>query len=285
MTSTGKHNSMKRFHETAENISSILREEEDYEKHKAGLEQLRKMVGQLVSLRIEKIDTTKNIRAEIHDDDDFKTLVASVREIGLLHPVVVTVVGDSVLCVSGHRRLAALREIGEEKALCLVQSFDSLDAIIMAQLIENKARADLDVLDVAEAFHSLRERGYSQSKIGEIFDRDRNTIGRYQKMASWPDEAKTIIRRSTKKVSARDLIHLASRSLSGTEVVDVLERLTGERDAPSKPTLSPGLTTAIESLKVAQGLSVRAKGTEEKGTITFAFGNKEEFESLMMRFQ
>ena len=84
--------------------------------------------GTVVPIPLEHIDRTDNIREGIDEDSiEFKQLIDSIKEVGLLQNPVVTIVSGRILCVSGHRRLAAMSKLEAEKVPCSVVHFDNLE--------------------------------------------------------------------------------------------------------------------------------------------------------------
>lgn len=92
-----------------------------------------------------------NIRVSLPGDDDDRDLSRSVREHGLLQPLIVRPEGSRYRLVAGHRRYEAALDIGLVEVPVIVQSGD--DAIV--QLIENTQRAAMDTMDVARAIVAL----------------------------------------------------------------------------------------------------------------------------------
>jgi ParB/RepB/Spo0J family partition protein len=273
---------MTRFHETAANIANVIGDENEYEKRRAGIAHLKTMNGKLVLLPIDKIDVTKNVRFEV-EDRDFEALVESIRAVGLLSPVIVTVVDDSVLCVAGHRRLAALKALGEAKATCIYRDFSTFDDVSMAQLVENMVRSDLHALDVAEGLHALKEKGYSQEKIAQVFDKSRFTIGRYQKIGAWPKEVKDIIRQHRNQFGTRDLIHLASRTLSEETLLHTLKVKLGLEKETESEFSSVELKERIDDIRVKLGVTLAVRGTMAKGALTLKYKNQAELDAILER--
>lgn len=190
-----------RFKETAESI-----------KLSQSIQKLTKLKsGTVVPIPIEYIDQTENIRHEIdYDSVDFNQLVDSIKEIGLLQNPVVTIISGKILCVSGHRRLAALEKLNTEKVPCSVIHFDSLDKKDLAQIVENTARKNLDPFDLGEQLLRLKEKGFSQIRLQELVGKNRQVVGRYQKLATWPEDIKEIVKKSNEKFTIKKLMELSS---------------------------------------------------------------------------
>lgn len=111
--------------------------------------------GQLVRIRVSQlVPDPANVRENIGDVSD---LVASIREIGLLQPPVVRRRGDQFVVVMGHRRRAALIGAGHEYCDVIISAIRP-DDVLVAMIVENTQRADLDPIEEARAIAQLKER-------------------------------------------------------------------------------------------------------------------------------
>lgn len=210
---------MNRFDQTADNI-----------KKSQAIEKLSSLKdGTLVPIPIQMIARDQNIRkkTEGEPDSDFMQLKESIREVGLLQNPIVMVSGEQVICVAGHRRISACENLGYERIPCLLRKFESMELKDVAQLLENTARKDLHPLDIAKQLHRLKLEGYNQIKLQDLMGKDRKTIGRFQKMATWPEEAHEIIRKHTERLKTGVLLQLASRTISDQELITQLKHKAG----------------------------------------------------------
>jgi len=124
-------------------------------------------MSRLENLNIETINTEEGIR-QIIDKEHMDELVASIKQHGILQPIVVeTVEGGRYKLQIGSRRLAAARIIGLEKvpALVLDEQIEAEKSIAI-MLVENLHREDLDPIDEAEAYATLKDMGTKVSAIG-----------------------------------------------------------------------------------------------------------------------
>lgn len=123
------------------------------------------------------IDTEEGIR-RIIDKEPMDELVASIKQHGILQPIVVETVEDGRYKLRiGSRRMAAARIIGLEKVPALVLD-DRLEAekSIAIMLVENLHREDLDPIDEAEAFATLRDMETKVSAIARLVGKERTYV-------------------------------------------------------------------------------------------------------------
>jgi ParB/RepB/Spo0J family partition protein len=100
------------------------------------------------------------------DAEALEELAASVRQDGVLQPIVVRSAGDGYQIIMGERRYRAAVLAGLEEVPVLIREMDDEDAFLAA-LVENLQRANLDPADEADAYQGLLAKGYSARKIAE----------------------------------------------------------------------------------------------------------------------
>ena len=112
----------------------------------------------------------ENPRSKVEDLDD---LAASIREHGLVQPLVVAALPDGTYrLIAGHRRYAALELIGAERALCVVRTPKNGVETLAMMLVENGQRVNLSPIEEARAYQRLmREYGVSQGRLGQMIGR------------------------------------------------------------------------------------------------------------------
>jgi ParB-like chromosome segregation protein Spo0J len=142
-----------------------------------------------------------------------------------------------------------------------VKKFERLELKQVAQLLENTARKDLYPLEVAEQLLLLQHAGYSQVRLQELIGKDRKTIGRFQKMANWPKEAKDIIKSNSDALKAGFLLQLASRDLSTEDLLNALKVKAGlmRKGATSKPGGAHLMRTRFEEAMDRKALTDQQK--------------------------
>ena len=107
-------------------------------------------------------------------DTDIDELAASIRESGLLQPIVARQRAGQLIVVAGHRRLAAVQSLGWSTVDVVVTRDMRPDEVLAAMIVENGQRRDLDPIEEARAFARLKKlQGLTSSELGE-------RIGRYQ---------------------------------------------------------------------------------------------------------
>ncbi len=113
---------------------------------------------------------------QVFDEEALAELVHSIREIGLLQPLVVRRTGSGYELIAGERRLRACREAGLARVPVIVRQTDD-DALLRDALLENLHRADLNALEEAAAYQQLlSDFGCTQEELARRIGRSRPQV-------------------------------------------------------------------------------------------------------------
>ncbi len=129
---------------------------------------------------------------------DLEELVASVREKGVLEPLLVrpSQVGGRFMIISGERRFRAAREVGLTELPCIEMDVDDR-AVAEIALIENLQRKDLTAFEEAEGLQVLAERfDYTHDEIAKKIGKSRSTVTEALTIATLPNDVKEQCRRA-----------------------------------------------------------------------------------------
>ncbi len=111
-----------------------------------------------------------------YNEEGLEELKASIKEKGILQPIVVRTTNAGFQVVAGERRLRAARALGLEAVPVFVKNVSDGEMLLMA-LIENIQREDLNVIDEAKAFERLiKEFKLTQEQIAQSVSKDRTTV-------------------------------------------------------------------------------------------------------------
>ena len=127
---------------------------------------------------------------------DLEGLAQSIRENGLIQPVVVQKVPGEhgYRIVAGHRRTAAARKLGWPRVPCIIRRDMLPDEELLAMLVENGQRANLDPIEEARALKKLRDVGLSQADIARRVGLSTQTVGSRLALLLLPAEEQDAIR-------------------------------------------------------------------------------------------
>lgn len=237
------------------------------------------------------------------DRENLEELVASIKENGLLQPVVVRSTGDGAWeVVAGERRYRAVKELGWDQVPVVIRDVDDRTMLVLA-LIENLQREDLSPLDEAHAYSRLvDEFGLTQAQVAERVGRDRSTVANTIRLLGLPEPVRQLLAKGRISAGhARALLGLSNEGRviqlakaaaeKGLSVRQVEERVRQGRD--SKPGGSATkrkiesrsaayVTRAEQALSRALGTNVRVKlEAAERGRIEIPFRDSEDFERVV----
>jgi ParB family transcriptional regulator, chromosome partitioning protein len=240
------------------------------------------------------------------DDEALQALADSVKERGVLQPVLVRPrPGGSYELVAGERRWRAARLAGLETLPALVQQRDDAQSLEDA-LIENMAREDLNPIEAARAVAGLvEELGLTREAVGRRVGRSRVAVSNLLRLLDLPDEALALVEDgSLTEGHGRALLladdHADRRSIARAAVqggwsVRVVEQRAREANAPARaakrgraavhPDQEAAAARISEALGAALGVEVRARPRGTGYKVELAFEDVDEALALARRLR
>lgn len=122
-----------------------------------------------------------------YDEEKLAELVASIKEKGVLQPILVRKIGLDYEVIAGERRLKAARMLGLDSVPALVKVVTDREALVLA-LVENIQREDLNAIEEAQSFKKLVEEfNFSQEDVAKSVGKDRSTVSNLIRLLKLPD--------------------------------------------------------------------------------------------------
>lgn len=190
---------------------------------------------------------------EVFDEDALAELVASIREVGLLQPVVVRQTGpERYELIMGERRWRACREAGLERIPAIVRATDD-DRMLLDALLENLHRAQLNPLEEAAAYDQLlRDFNCTHDELADRIGRSRPQVSNTLRLLRLSPEVQ-------RRVAAGVLSAGHARAL--LSVTD-----SGEQDRLARRIVAEGLSVrAVEEIVALQGAGEQQNGSRSRG--------------------
>jgi ParB family transcriptional regulator, chromosome partitioning protein len=234
--------------------------------------------------------------------ESIKELAASIREVGILQPLVIRSTETGFELIAGERRLRAAKEVGLDRVPVLIRQAAEGESMEMA-LVENLQREDLNPLETAAAYQALMEGfGLTKDQLAHRLGKSRATVSNTLRLIRLPESIREMV--LAEKLSeghARALLgleteehmlRLAERvqaeklSVRKTEEL-VREELTGPR--PTQETEKPReeqniadeYDEASRRIQDALMLPTRVRASRKGGRIEIRFREKEELEAIV----
>jgi len=147
----------------------------------------------VVNLALDSIKTNKYQPRVQFNEEKLNELVNSIKEKGVIQPVLVRKVADGYELIAGERRLRAAKRLKMEKIQAIVKDVSDIDMLEMA-LIENIQREELNPIEEANAFERfMTEFHFTQEKIAAVLGKDRSTIANTLRLLSLPKKIQELV--------------------------------------------------------------------------------------------
>ena len=234
-------------------------------------------------------------------ESGIKELAASIREVGILQPLVVRSTPDGFELIAGERRLRAAREAGLDRVPVLIRQAGDNETMELA-LVENLQREDLNPLETAAAYQALMDGfGLSKEQLANRLGKIRAAVTNTLRLAQLPEQIRALLeegriteghaRALLGLETGEQMVHLAQRiqderlSVRRTEEF-VREYLSGAQEAsqtqPQTRSETPvEFDEASRLMREALELPVRVKPLRRGGKVEIRFREKEELEALI----
>ncbi len=256
---------------------------------------------------IEKIVPQAGQPRQYFDEQELVELTESIREHGLIEPLIVRRVGppsgttDRFELIAGERRWRASQRAGLKEILVVVKDVSPKEAFELA-LVENVQRADLNPIEIAEAFDRLiKEYSYTQQTLAERVGKDRATVTNALRLLKLPPRIRTmVIGRELSEGHARALLgapsdkamaEIADKTVRGKLPVRHVEQLiraakaresaTPDAGAEPKPEKSPSVRDLEARLMRRLGTKVEVRDQNGKGELAVAYASLDELDRIL----
>jgi ParB family chromosome partitioning protein len=227
---------------------------------------------------------------------ELEELAASIREKGLVQPIVVRPLdGNYYEIVAGERRWRASQKASLHVVPVVVRSLTDREALELA-IIENVQRSDLNAIEEAAGYRQLIDSfNYTQDELGQIIGKSRSHLANTMRLLKLPESVQVLVRDNLLSAGhARALVGHEDAEVLAKEIVDkglnvrqvealVMGRKSGA--APSTPKTpaqkDPDTRAAEREMSDALGLSVVINpGSGEAGEIVVRYKTMEQFETI-----
>ena len=235
------------------------------------------------------------------DDETLEELAASLKEVGVLQPIVVTRGESGYVLIAGERRWRAARRAGLHVIPAVLRG-SAGDSTLVEALVENVQRQDLTPLEEAHAYQQLLENyGMTQEQVASRVGKSRPTISNTLRLLQLPDDVQELVDGGELSAGhARALvgledekyaIHLAKKAVAdGWSVRQMEEAVRHRKGMTPEPREGVRQLRPVEIIELEKRLSdrlgskVRITYRNEKGKLEIGFGSLEELEHIYRGF-
>lgn len=247
---------------------------------------------------VDKITPNVNQPRKSFDDDSLAELSASIKNQGVLQPLLVEkITDDSYVIVAGERRFRAAKIAGLSEVPVIVKSFNEVQRIEVA-LIENIQRENLNAIDEAAAYQYLIQKsGLTQEEVAEKVGKKRSTVTNSLRLLQLPDQMKDdIVSGVLTAGHARAILSLVNpndrmllrdkiieKELSVREAEEEAQALNEGKKVKVKrapKARDPYIQGVEDKLLEAFGTKVEVKGNLKKGKLVIPYASQSDLERL-----
>lgn len=148
----------------------------------------------VLSLPVEAVERNPDQPRKRFDEAKLEELAASIREHGIVEPILVRKEGGRYRILAGERRWRAAQRAGLREVPALVREATDREAFELA-LVENLQRADLNAIEEAEAYDVLAsDHGLTQEEIATRVGKERSTVANALRLLKLPEEVRDAVR-------------------------------------------------------------------------------------------
>lgn len=232
------------------------------------------------------------------DEEAIRELAESIRQHGVIQPIIVRSVLKGYEIIAGERRFRASQFCGNATIPAVVRSFSDQQVMEIA-LIENLQRENLNAMEVAVAYQGLMDQfQLTQEELSMKVGKSRSHIANFLRLLSLPEEVKEYVSRGTLSMGhARALVglkdpttikQLAQQCIdhewSVRDLEDAVQQLDRKKQEKLKATgkkRDPYIDEVEESLRERYKTTVKIKANKDKGKIEINYYSQQDLQRLL----
>jgi ParB family chromosome partitioning protein len=248
----------------------------------------------VMNLPIDNIKTNK-YQPRVHfNEEKLNELVKSIKEKGVIQPVLVRKAHDGYELIAGERRMRAAQRLNMKEVPAIIKEVSDIDMLEIS-LIENIQREELNPIEEANAFERfITEFNFTQEKIAEALGKDRSTIANTIRLLALPKKiqehiskssitaghAKALLSLPTENEQYRVCNLIISKGLSVRETEKIIARRTsGAKKRENKH--DANLSDIANQLQHVLGTRVKIFHGKKRGTIQIEYYSLEDLNRIL----
>ena len=245
-------------------------------------------------IKVDQIMPNKYQPRKRFNEEKLKELINSIREKGIIQPVVVRPVGNEYELIAGERRFRAVKDLGYSHIPAIVKEVDDANSLEMS-LIENIQREELNAIEEANAYRQLIEQfKFSQEEVSKAVGKDKSSVSNTLRLLTLPTivrqyieqdlismgHAKAILALNTEREKIRYAKKVIRKALSVRQIEDLVRtRYNASQKKVSKK--DENLTSLEEKLQHILGTRVRIISGKKRGRVEIQYFSNEDLERIV----
>lgn len=249
------------------------------------------------TLKISQIVPNKDQPRKLFKEAELSELSDSIKQNGILQPLLVRKKGTKYEIVAGERRYQAAKLAGIEEVPVIIKDISDAEVFKLA-LIENLQRADLSPLEEARGYKQLiKERSLTQDEVAKLVSKSRSAVTNTLRLLDLPEEVQQFVedglitaghaRAILAVPSPEGRVKLAQKvvdeklSVRQTENLAPLFSVNEETVVRKRESLPPSFKRAARTLRVALDTNVKVKNVRGKNKLEIEFADDEQLAHLV----
>lgn len=249
------------------------------------------------TLRTSEIEPNRDQPRKVFSDEAIAALADSIREYGVLQPILVRPLGTGMYqIVAGERRWRAARMLGLDEVPVNIKELSDLEAMQIA-IVENLQRENLNPLEEASGYSELIEKfGMTQEKVAKLVGRSRSAVANAIRLLTLPESVQKMVENGdlsaghARALLAFDdeelLIATAQKAAGGGLTVRQVEKIAQKstEETPEKPASDTKIDNYFKEMEISLnetlGRKVKVDYGKNKGALILEFYDKDDLAEL-----
>ncbi len=253
--------------------------------------------GRIYDIPISLIDPNPHQPRHRIQEESLHDLVDSIRQHGILQPLIVTKQGDRYQLIAGERRFRAAERLGLTTVPAIIRESRELEQLEIA-IVENVQRQDLNPVEEALAYQQLSEEfGLTQEEIARKVGKRRTTVANALRILSLPPEMQQALREERMTASHAKILLTAvtpqDRQRLFRQILDGKLPVRAAAELGQQTTVrrhvrrntDPLVQGMEDELRNKFGTKVKISKRDHRGSVSIEFYSEEEFQQLMERLR
>lgn len=264
-----------------------------------GTEQQGGHAAALLQLPLHEVVPNPDQPRKVFDEEELEELADSIRQNGILQPIVVRRKDDTYQIIAGERRYQAACRTGLKTVPVVVREVSDQEVLQLA-LIENLQRADLNPLEAARGYRELIEQnGLTQEELGKVLSKSRSAITNSLRLLDLPNEVQDMVgagelsagharailsvRGDDERVALAHKVVAEGLSVRQTEILAPLFSVK-TNESPTRRQAAPhAYKQAAKTLCDGLSAKVSVRTVRGKNKIEIEFGDEDELAALVQK--
>ncbi len=252
--------------------------------------------GRVEQIRLDEIDPNREQPRKRFDQEKLEQLAQSIRQVGILQPLVVAQKGSRYQIIAGERRWRAARLAGLETAPCIVREAEKIQRMEIA-LIENLQRDDLNPVETAMGLRELiTECAITQEEAAARVGKSRPAVANLLRLLSLPQAVLELLEDGSvseghgrailgledekEQIALAERVRAQGLSVRQTEAIVRARREGGDKPADKPSKRLPELELLERAARRSLGVKAEAIGGPTRGKLILHYNSAEELQRL-----